>query len=789
MKAYTVLLILLIGFYLNAHGSSDTTQIIETFNKAQNFRIEKKDSALLLLRDCYNRLNQNPDVNFKKKYYSKLAYSFYGYGDLKTSRTCFNKTASLILSEADSVNTIVNISKTCDYYENCGKISNTLSEFGEARKYFNKSLHLIDSIQKTKKKETHSLNANKGSIYNNIGTSFLNEGAFDLALENYQSALSTYESILDTAGIYNSHINIGLIHWEMKNFEKAAIYYNKALLMAKAQNSNNSISACLNNLGILYYEKSQKQQDTVYEKTYIDTALIYYKKSLEYISKESNLNYYAGTLVNMGIAYKEKAKLSCEKSIQSDLFNSAADLYVEANDLYASIGNINGVSLTAGNISALYLTLYDLSGQKDKSLVQESVKYGLKAYNAGKEIHALSRVEEASHQLYEAYEYLGNYKVALQYAKEYIIVQDSMFFKEKTEAVAEMETKYQTEKVQHKNEKLEQQKLLDQETIARQEAEKKKQMYAIVGVLLVLVVVIVFSIVLFRQFRAKRKAYDELEIKNEQILEQKDEITAQRDQLDKALITLKSTQEQLIESEKMASLGNLVAGVAHEINTPVGIGITASTALIEETKQFADTYRTGKMTKTDFQNYLQNMYDTGNLISKNMQRTGNLIQTFKQISTDQQTEESREFNIKSYFEDLIQSFSREAETKKATIDLHSEDIVINSYPGVFALVLSHLVSNSLVHGFRNTEKGIISIKIEKKEKLQIQFSDNGNGISHDLLPSVFEPFTTSNKQLGAGLGLNIVYNLVKQKLNGDIRIESIIKAGTTVFISIPDCSA
>ena len=163
-----------------------------------------------------------------------------------------------------------------------------------------------------------------------------------------------------------------------------------------------------------------------------------------------------------------------------------------------------------------------------------------------------------------------------------------------------------------------------------------------------------------------RKALDKIE-------SQKEEIESQRDELSKTLENLERTKSQLIESEKMAALGNLVAGVAHEINTPVGISITAISSLIEETKQMAELYKMQKISRADFREYLNNTNDSTTLIMKNLERTASLVQSFKQVSAEQATEQQREFNLKSYLEDVIKSLYPKLKHKEIEINISCDD--------------------------------------------------------------------------------------------------------------------
>ena len=275
--------------------------------------------------------------------------------------------------------------------------------------------------------------------------------------------------------------------------------------------------------------------------------------------------------------------------------------------------------------------------------------------------------------------------------------------------------------------------------------------------------------------------------RTKQIEHQKEEIESQRDKLEQTLENLKRTQTQLVQSEKLASLGGLVAGVAHEINTPVGIGVTAISSLLEDTRNMAELYKKEQISRKDFKEFLQTTNNSARLVQKNLDRTAQLVQSFKQVSVDQSSEEKREFLLKGYLEDVIRSLYPKFKTRDILINIEcNEKLMINSFPGVYAQIFTNLVLNSITHGFPGEMSGQIDILVNQKDKdLKIEYKDNGKGIPEDILPKIFDPFFTTDQSKGTGLGLNIVYNLVTQKLKGSINCESEEKKGLVFRIVVP----
>ncbi len=268
---------------------------------------------------------------------------------------------------------------------------------------------------------------------------------------------------------------------------------------------------------------------------------------------------------------------------------------------------------------------------------------------------------------------------------------------------------------------------------------------------------------------------------------QKKRLESMNKELVDALAELRRTQNQLVESEKMASLGALVAGVAHEINTPVGVGITAASLLVERNKAFDQRFREKKMTRDDLEEHVRLIDKTGDLLLRNLQRTGDLVQSFKQVAVDRSTEEERTFNLKSYIHGVIQSLAPMLKSKAIRIDVAcDDDLEWFGPPGAIAQILANFLQNSAIHGFEKKDEGEIHVTAEKDGgRLLLRYEDNGKGVSPGDLPRIFDPFYTTNRRTGTGLGLHIVYNLVTQKLKGSIHCDSEPGRGVLFTIAAP----
>lgn len=300
---------------------------------------------------------------------------------------------------------------------------------------------------------------------------------------------------------------------------------------------------------------------------------------------------------------------------------------------------------------------------------------------------------------------------------------------------------------------------------------------------------------IIEQFRLNEKVIerktfydDEIGQTIKQFFIMKDAIDEQKDELEQTIFSLQSTQKKLVEAEKMASLGGVVAGVAHEINTPVGIGITAITHFSDITEKIKKDYDDDNISKEDFEQYITISQELSKSISVNLSRIAHLVNSFKQIAVDQTAEEEKNFNLKEYMNKILISINHIIKENKLTVNMQCDkNINIYSYSGAFSQIITNLIINSVKHAYDKNKKGIISINIERKNNiLELLYKDDGKGISKENLPKIFDPFFTTNRVGGGtGLGLNIIYNLVTNNLHGTIKCDSKEGEGALFTITIP----
>ena len=267
-----------------------------------------------------------------------------------------------------------------------------------------------------------------------------------------------------------------------------------------------------------------------------------------------------------------------------------------------------------------------------------------------------------------------------------------------------------------------------------------------------------------------------------------DELKIAKEEAEGALEDVQRAQKKLVEAEKMAALGSLVAGVAHEINTPVGTALTASTLLDQRTQEFGARFAAGQLRKSDVTRYMDVARETVGLVLSNINRAADLIQSFKQVAVDQTSAERRIFHLDAYLDEIITSLSPNLRMAAATVEVACDPAIeMHSYPGAIAQVITNLVMNAVNHAFEEKRGGRIMIRADRIEpgRIKIEFHDNGKGMAPDVLARIFDPFFTMKRGSGGtGLGMHIVYNLVTQQLGGSIVAQSVEGEGTTFTLEV-----
>ncbi|MEZ5469782.1 MAG: two-component regulator propeller domain-containing protein [Lysobacterales bacterium] len=282
-----------------------------------------------------------------------------------------------------------------------------------------------------------------------------------------------------------------------------------------------------------------------------------------------------------------------------------------------------------------------------------------------------------------------------------------------------------------------------------------------------------------------RRLNEELEVR---VSKRTEALEQSNTDLKRTLDQLTRAQRQLVESEKLAALGGLVAGVAHEINTPLGVGVTAASHLQQETESLARLMADSRMTRADLDRFIEQARLSSDLVLRNLDRASHLVKSFKQVAVDQSSEQRRVINARDYLGEILLSLHPRIKKTRAKVVIECpEDLTMDTYPGALYQIVVNLVMNSLVHAFDDDTEGQIRIEVQRQDDLvSLEYRDNGKGMPEDIRRRVFEPFfTTRRGSGGSGLGLHIVYNLATQILRGTVSCDSELGQGTSFRFLIP----
>ena len=260
-------------------------------------------------------------------------------------------------------------------------------------------------------------------------------------------------------------------------------------------------------------------------------------------------------------------------------------------------------------------------------------------------------------------------------------------------------------------------------------------------------------------------------------------------ELIQTLEKLHQFQRQIVENEKMASLGDMVAGVAHEVNTPIGLGITASTMMLDRLAVIDQQFKDKTLKASAMERFINESRENLNIIYRNLDRAAQLISSFKQVAVDQTSEEAREVNVKQLIEETLMSMRPRLKKVTHTINIDCpETLNVMCKAGPLNQILINLIMNSLIHAFETVENGKIDViaRLTEEQKLKIIYKDNGSGIPASIKKRIFDPFVTTKRgQGGSGLGMHLVFNLVTQALNGNIKLESEEGNGVAFTLTFP----
>ncbi|HRX51915.1 MAG TPA: ATP-binding protein, partial [Candidatus Krumholzibacteria bacterium] len=275
------------------------------------------------------------------------------------------------------------------------------------------------------------------------------------------------------------------------------------------------------------------------------------------------------------------------------------------------------------------------------------------------------------------------------------------------------------------------------------------------------------------QLFAARAAAELIRLRSEQ------RIRRMNEELERRMVArtteLREAQDQLVQAEKIAALGTLVAGVAHEINGPVGIGVTAVTHLKDQLDDFASLYRDGSMTRRRLERFLEAACESAELVHSNLNRAADLVTVFKKVTADGGGQEQRRVRPRDHVRQVLHELQPGLSAGGHRVELRCDpELQIWTYPDVFTGIVTELVRNSVKHGFAGRREGCIVLTIEESgPSWRLTYEDDGQGLEPEALARIFDPFfTTCRGGTSTGLGMHILYNGVTRMLGGTVRCQS-----------------
>ncbi len=766
MRKTTTLLLMLI---FTSHIFAEISLIDSLINDVENSTGSKKVDSINLLSKTYWQIDPEMSLEYgeqalllsqqlgyikgEAKAINNIGVGYYYLGDFEQAIRYLKESLEIRLEIDDKIEIITALN-------NLGIVYEDHSKYEIALDYYLRSLKIEEQIG--------NKNGIAGSL-NNIGLVYENLSNYNKSLEYFRKSLKVYEEIENNYGIATNLSNIGKIFGVLTNYEKAIEYLLKSLKIYEEIEDTKGIAISLGNIGIIYDDIGNTNM-----------ALEYYKKSLKIEQELGNILGIAGKLNNIGIIYDDLGE-----------FDTALDYYLQSLKLYENVSDKNGIADVSNNIGVVYENLgnYDQSlkyllkaleiyrnirrkkgiaaslnnvgtiylKQKDYELALNYFKQSLKI---AKEIQIRDLIIEIYEKISNVYSEQNHYMKALEYYRLYSSIKDSIFSKERMEIIAGMETTYEVELLLEEQEK-EIELLQKDNEIYKLIADK--QNLAVLLLVFGLLIVLVLVFIIYYRYRLTRKARLVLE---KTVEERTKDLTKTNIKLKKEILERKELQSQLIRSERLAGIGELAAGIAHEIRNPLG-NISSSAQIClnkyeprKEIKQFLEIIEEDSKRANAI---IKGLLDFANPREMKFQKDYICDVITRVISSIKARCQENKINITTKFRKKSQPTRIDKKWLEQAF-LNFALNAINAMPDGGELIIS-------------------SVLDKKKKNLIITFSDTGVGIARKNLSKIFDPFFTTHKD-GVGLGLSLSYQIIKDH-QGFINIESKLNAGTNVIILLP----
>jgi signal transduction histidine kinase len=615
------------------------------------------------------------------------------------------------------------LNKKAQIHQNLGTLQRSLSNYDSSKQYFNSALKIYQKLN-------DSLGIAKA--INNLGTIDFFKGNYKEALQNYHQAIGLFKKLKNTKGIADCHNNMGIIHWKQKNYGLARKYYKKAADSYEKLGNKRMKGFALNNLGIILGEQSEYKQ-----------SLKYYEKATVIFKEIGFMQALKRSYQNMGIVYKNFGN-----------YEKAIAYYKKSLEISEKLGDKEMIASNYINMAELYNTMADSSAytkRQRNDYMKKAVENGKIASQKAKQIGALPLINNTAKSMIKIYKNAGKSNEALKAAEIYIETQDSLFNKEKTKAIEELEAEYQAEKKQLRIDKLEKEKALQKEKMLRQR-------YLIVGFVIGFIVIAVFSIIIYRQSRKNKKANDLLRKKNKEIEKQKDALSNQAEELRVANAT----------KNKFFSI------IAHDLKNPFNQLMGNSQLLLEKWDH---------SNKSDLKRFVEDINDA---TERGYNLLVNLLEWSRALTGRLKIEPQQ-----LYLNDIIQQtiFLLKPNADQKQINLKNElkeDFMAYADPNTVTTAIRNLVSNAIKYTENSGEVKIYGTSNNKHVTLYIE--DNGIGISekdHHKIFSIDKEFSKkgTHAESGTGLGLLLCKEFI-EKNGGTINFTSKEGEGTTFYFTL-----
>jgi len=767
MSGKISVLLIVIVFFL--HSSVITAQDLSRVDslKALLKTVKEDTSKVNILNELGERVKYGKENEMEIRYVNeaillaqKINYKK-GIADAYKSIGWYNKSRGNYADALKNFAECLNISIKIGYqngiaqgYAGLADVNCTLGNYPLSLEYFSKALRIF----------RQTLNQ-KGitDVYAGIGNIFLGKGNYPVALDNYMSGLKVAEEIGDKSRIAWGYFSVALIYYNLRNYSEALEYYRKVLGIGNEINDKAMIAYTSNNIGLIYADQGEYNE-----------ALKYYSVSVKITEELGDQEALAESIMNIGEIY-----------LQQGDYTNALKKYFSALKMYEALGLRGGIGMTFIGIGTV-ISKQAIHNKSDTGSQQytEAIHYLHMGLSIAQQIGDKKSLKNGFLSLSETERVQGNYKKALDDYQLFFIYHDSLLSEEGNNKVTRLKISNETEKRDREI------KLLGKENEIKTLQVKQQRIFMFVSFAgITLLIIIVLFIINSR--RRLNKAYLLVNKKNKVI-----ETT-----LDK----LKQTQSQLIQSEKMASLGMLTAGIAHEINNPVNFINSGAISLqkdYEDLQQFIQSLEykfpgVQKYAEEQGVEILTIMPQTIDDIRTGVTRTSEIINGLRNF-TRMDASELKEINIHEGLEATLLLLNSKIKDRITVVKAFDERIgFIKCYPGPLNQVFMNLLNNAIeaidqmITKYpaedRKYQIGITTSLMETglQNQVQIKISDNGIGIPDEIKDKLFDPFfTTKDVGKGTGLGLSICHGII-EKHDGNISFESRVNEGSVFTIMLP----